>query len=196
LKRAIGLPSATALVAGTIIGSSIFVQASEIALLVPRPEAILLAWAVAGVLTLIGALVCAELTSAFPKTGGVYVFEPFQMAMDAPNVYVETAWCLQSRIVEFTKELPKHKVLYGSDTPPNEPGMWLRLLEVLTHEPPQGLNLDEDTLEDYLGNNLARMCGIEPTARPKTVEEAKQRLADAKAGAAIGAARDKAKVAA
>jgi predicted TIM-barrel fold metal-dependent hydrolase len=113
------------------------------------------------------------------QTGGVYVFEPFQMAMDAPNVYVETAWCLQSRIVEFTKELPKHKVLYGSDTPPNEPGMWLRLLEVLTHEPPQGLNLDEDTLEDYLGNNLARLVGIEPTARPKTVEEAKQRLAAA-----------------
>jgi APA family basic amino acid/polyamine antiporter len=74
LKRAIGLPSATALVVGTIIGSSIFVQASEIALLVPHRGAILLAWAVAGVLTLIGALVCAELSSAYPKTGGVYVF--------------------------------------------------------------------------------------------------------------------------
>ena len=70
-------------------------------------------------------------------------------------------------------------MLYGSDTPPNEPGMWLRLLEVLTHEPPQGLNLDEDTLEDYLGNNLARLVGIEPAARPKTAEEAKQRLAAA-----------------
>ena len=74
LKRAIGLPSATALVVGTIIGSSIFVQASEIALLVRHPGAILLAWAVAGLLTLIGALVCAELSSAYPKTGGVYVF--------------------------------------------------------------------------------------------------------------------------
>jgi APA family basic amino acid/polyamine antiporter len=74
LKRAIGLPAATALVVGTIIGSSIFVQASEIANLVPRPDVILLAWAVAGVLTLIGALVCAELSSAYPKTGGVYVF--------------------------------------------------------------------------------------------------------------------------
>ena len=74
LNRAIGLPSATALVVGTIIGSSIFVQASEIANLVPHPGVILLAWAVAGVLTLIGALVCAELASAYPKTGGVYVF--------------------------------------------------------------------------------------------------------------------------
>jgi len=41
---------------------------------VPHRGAILLAWAVAGVLTLIGALVCAELSSAYPKTGGVYVF--------------------------------------------------------------------------------------------------------------------------
>lgn len=115
------------------------------------------------------------------QTGGVYVFEPFQMAMDAPNVYAESGWCLQSRIVEFAKELPKHKILFGTDTPPNEPGMWLRLLEVLCHEPPQGLNLDEDSLEDYLGNNLARMIGIEPTPPPRSVEEAQARLKDPRA---------------
>ena len=40
----------------------------------PHPVLVVLAWAVAGVLTLIGALVCAELSSAFPRTGGVYVF--------------------------------------------------------------------------------------------------------------------------
>jgi len=68
------LPAATALVVGTIIGSSIFVQASEITALVPSPAAVVLAWAVAGLLTLIGALVCAELASAYPRTGGVYVF--------------------------------------------------------------------------------------------------------------------------
>lgn len=59
---------------GTIIGSSIFVQASEITLLVPDPIAVVLAWAVAGALTLVGALVCAELASAYPRTGGVYVY--------------------------------------------------------------------------------------------------------------------------
>jgi len=110
------------------------------------------------------------------QTGGVYCFEPYQMALDTPNVYCESSWCLQSRIVEFAKVLPTHKILYGSDTPPNEPGMWLRLLEVLCHEPPQGLNLDEDTLEDYLGNNLARMIGIEPSAPPRSVEEAQAYL--------------------
>lgn len=73
-QRAIGLPAATALVVGTIIGSAIFVQASEITALVPSPLAVVLAWGAAGALTLIGALVCAELASAYPRTGGVYVF--------------------------------------------------------------------------------------------------------------------------
>jgi len=111
------------------------------------------------------------------QTGGVYCFEPFQMAMDMPNVYCESGYCLQSRIVEFAKDLPKHKIMFGSSTPPNEPGMWLRLLEVLCMEPPQGLNLDEDSLEDYLGNNLARMIGLKTTAPPRTIEEARARLA-------------------
>lgn len=55
--------------------------------------------------------------------------------------------------------------------------MWLRLLEVLCFDPPQGMNLDEDTLEDYLGNNTARMIGLEPTPAPRTVDEAKALLA-------------------
>ena len=110
------------------------------------------------------------------QTGGVYCFEPYQWAMELPNVYCESGWCLQSRIVEFAKTLPKHKILFGSDTPPNEPGMWLRLLEVLCTNPPQGLNLDEDTLEDYLGNNVARMVGIETSPPPRSFDEACTRL--------------------
>jgi APA family basic amino acid/polyamine antiporter len=61
-------------VVGTIIGASVFVQASEITARVPSPAGVVLAWLLAGVLTLLGALVCAELASAFPRTGGVYVF--------------------------------------------------------------------------------------------------------------------------
>jgi len=74
LHRAIALPQATALVAGTIIGASIFVQPSEIAARVPSLGGTALAWAVCGVLTLFGALVCAELASTFPESGGVYVY--------------------------------------------------------------------------------------------------------------------------
>jgi APA family basic amino acid/polyamine antiporter len=74
LARTLRLPHATALVVGTIVGASIFVQASEVTEHVPRIWAVLLAWTIAGGLTLFGALACAELASAFPRTGGVYVF--------------------------------------------------------------------------------------------------------------------------
>jgi basic amino acid/polyamine antiporter, APA family len=74
LKRSLGLSQATAMVVGTIIGASIFVQASEITRLVPSITGVFLVWAAAGVLTFFGALACAELASAFPQTGGVYTF--------------------------------------------------------------------------------------------------------------------------
>jgi APA family basic amino acid/polyamine antiporter len=66
--------NAVAMVVGTIIGASIFVQPSEIARHLSSPGEIMLVWLACGVLTLFGALVCAELASAFPQTGGVYVF--------------------------------------------------------------------------------------------------------------------------
>ncbi len=74
LRRSMGLSHATAMVVGIIVGASIFVQPSEITRLVPSTKGLMLAWLVAGALTLCGALVCAELTAAFPQTGGVYVF--------------------------------------------------------------------------------------------------------------------------
>ena len=75
LERALGQVQATALVVGIIIGASIFVQPSEITREVaPSIPAILLAWTAAGLISLAGALICAELSSAFPGTGGVYVF--------------------------------------------------------------------------------------------------------------------------
>jgi len=74
LDRPIGLLHATAMVVGIIIGASIFVQPSEINRHVPSIPGVLSVWVVAGILTLFGSLVCAELSSAFPRTGGVYVF--------------------------------------------------------------------------------------------------------------------------
>ena len=74
LSRSLTRLNATAMVAGTIIGASIFVQPSEIARHLDTPSAIMLTWIACGVLTLFGAFVCAELASAFPQPGGVYVF--------------------------------------------------------------------------------------------------------------------------
>ncbi|MGH7674105.1 MAG: APC family permease [Gemmatimonadales bacterium] len=83
LDRAIGPWHATAMVIGTMIGASIFVQPSIVIGHVPSLPGVFAVWLAAGVLTLCGALVCAELASAFPRTGGVYVFlaEAFSPAL-------------------------------------------------------------------------------------------------------------------
>ncbi len=74
LERGIGLYEATAMVVGTIIGASIFVQPSEVTGRVPTTLGVYGVWLACGLLTLFGALVCAELASTFPEAGGVYVY--------------------------------------------------------------------------------------------------------------------------
>ncbi len=74
LDRSIGLYEATAMVVGTIIGASIFVQPSEVTGRVPTTLGIYGVWLACGLLTLFGALVCAEMASRFPQAGGVYVY--------------------------------------------------------------------------------------------------------------------------
>src|SRR5258707_4660720 len=73
LTRSIGITQATAMVVGTIVGASIFVQPSEVSSAVPTFAGMLLVWLAAGALTWFGASICAELSSAMPRTGGVYV---------------------------------------------------------------------------------------------------------------------------
>jgi APA family basic amino acid/polyamine antiporter len=72
--RAIGLGRAIAMVVGTIIGASIFVQPSLVSGAMPSTTGVLLVWTIAGALSLVGALIAAELASAYPRSGGVYVF--------------------------------------------------------------------------------------------------------------------------
>ena len=74
LRRTIGPLSASAMVIGTIIGASIFVQPSAVTGAVPSVVGIIGVWLIAGLLTLGGSLITAELASAFPATGGVYVY--------------------------------------------------------------------------------------------------------------------------
>ncbi len=74
LRRVMALPHATAMVVGTIIGASIFVQPAEITRHVPTISGVFLVWIISGILTLFGALVCAELASIFTQSGGVYVY--------------------------------------------------------------------------------------------------------------------------
>jgi APA family basic amino acid/polyamine antiporter len=74
LKRELGAPEALSLVIGTIIGTGIFLKTATMAQLVGSPWMVLLAWAVAGVMSLAGALVYAELGELFPRAGGEYIY--------------------------------------------------------------------------------------------------------------------------
>jgi hypothetical protein len=111
LTRAMRLPEATSMVVGTIIGASIFVQPSEITRAVPSTTGVALVWALAGVLTLIGALICAELSSAFPRTGGVYVFLRDRIA----GLFAFGGWHLVTYTAEETvmpeRTIPRSLVL-------------------------------------------------------------------------------------
>jgi APA family basic amino acid/polyamine antiporter len=62
------------IVIGSMIGSGIFITSAESARLSGAPGWLLLAWAIAGLLTMTGALCCSELATMMPRAGGVYVF--------------------------------------------------------------------------------------------------------------------------
>jgi APA family basic amino acid/polyamine antiporter len=74
LVRALGPIDATTIVIGSMIGSGIFITSAESSRLSGAPGWLLLAWAVAGLLTITGALCCSELATMMPRAGGVYVF--------------------------------------------------------------------------------------------------------------------------
>ncbi|HJQ21301.1 MAG TPA: amino acid permease, partial [Gemmatimonadaceae bacterium] len=68
------LTDATMLVAGSMIGSGIFIVSSSMARSVGSPFWLLLAWILTGVITVLGALAYGELAAMFPRAGGQYVF--------------------------------------------------------------------------------------------------------------------------
>jgi APA family basic amino acid/polyamine antiporter len=74
LVRGLSLLDATMIVVGSMIGSGIFIVSAESSRLIGAPGWLLLTWVVAGLLTITGALCCAELATMMPRAGGVYVF--------------------------------------------------------------------------------------------------------------------------
>jgi basic amino acid/polyamine antiporter, APA family len=74
LAQGLGLYGAISVVAGTMIGTAIFVVPSLMLAHVGTPAKVMLVWAFAGVLSLFGALGYAELGGALPEAGGEYVY--------------------------------------------------------------------------------------------------------------------------
>jgi len=74
LEPRLGLVDATALVAGSMIGSGIFIVSADIARRLPAPGWLLLVWALAGALTVAGATSYGSLAAAMPRAGGQYIY--------------------------------------------------------------------------------------------------------------------------
>ncbi|GAC1514192.1 MAG: amino acid permease [Gemmatimonadaceae bacterium] len=74
LERRLGMLDATMIVIGSMIGSGIFIVSAESSRLVGAPGLLMAVWGIAGVMTMTGALCCAELAAMMPRAGGQYVF--------------------------------------------------------------------------------------------------------------------------
>jgi basic amino acid/polyamine antiporter, APA family len=72
--RGLGLFDSTMMVAGSMIGSGIFIVSAEMSRQVGSPGWLLVAWLVTGFLTVMGALSYGELASMMPRAGGQYVY--------------------------------------------------------------------------------------------------------------------------
>src|SRR5690242_12504129 len=74
LARQVGLFDATMVVMGGIVGAGIFINPYVVAQQVHTPLLVLAAWAVGGVLAMLGAFVYAELADRMPEVGGQYAY--------------------------------------------------------------------------------------------------------------------------
>ena len=73
-KPSLGLLDATMIVAGSMIGSGIFIVSTEMTTYLGSAGWLIFAWVLTGFLTLTAAISYGELSSMFPKAGGQYVY--------------------------------------------------------------------------------------------------------------------------
>lgn len=73
-QRGLGLLDASAIVAGSMIGSGIFIVSSDVARTVGSPGWLLMVWIVNALITVLGALAYGELAAMMPRAGGQYIY--------------------------------------------------------------------------------------------------------------------------
>ncbi|MGH7813254.1 MAG: APC family permease [Candidatus Binataceae bacterium] len=73
-KRGLSLFDSSTIVAGSMIGSGIFIVSADIVRQVHSPFMLLLVWLVSGAMTIAGALAYGELAGMMPEAGGQYVY--------------------------------------------------------------------------------------------------------------------------
>lgn len=74
LKREVGLIGAVSFIAGTMIGSGIFISPQYVLATIGSPGASLVIWTCCGLLAMLGGLSYAELGTVLPESGGEYIY--------------------------------------------------------------------------------------------------------------------------
>lgn len=74
LKQTLSLFDATMIVAGSMIGSGIFIVTADMSRKLGSPGYVMLAWIISAIVTIIAALSYGELAGMMPKAGGQYVY--------------------------------------------------------------------------------------------------------------------------
>src|SRR6266487_2775526 len=74
LERKLGLWSCITIVAGTVIGSAIFMKPAIMAAQVHLPLMLLFLWIITGIISMFGGMITAEVGSMLPETGGQYIY--------------------------------------------------------------------------------------------------------------------------
>ncbi len=77
LQRKLGLWTCVSIVIGAVIGSSIFMKPATMAAQLGSPLLLLSVWIIAGIVSLFGAMINAEVGSVIPETGGQYMYFRF-----------------------------------------------------------------------------------------------------------------------
>src|SRR3982751_985499 len=74
LQRKLGLWACISIVAGSVIGSSIFMKPSTMAAQIGSPELLFFIWLAAGIVSIFGGMINAEIGAMLPETGGQYAY--------------------------------------------------------------------------------------------------------------------------
>ncbi|MEO8412464.1 MAG: amino acid permease [Ginsengibacter sp.] len=74
LRRVLGLTTGILIVASTIIGSGVFKKIAPMSMVLMNKEYILLAWALAGIISIFGAFTMAGMATMTTESGGIYEY--------------------------------------------------------------------------------------------------------------------------
>jgi len=112
----------------------------------------------------------APLAASFPKVPVVlahlgtqqtsYAHQAIYVARHNTNVHLEAGWGILPRLKDAVTALGPSRIMHASDCPVQEIGSQLRLLDVLGWDPPFGLSLASNDIEDLVGNNAKRLFGL------------------------------------